>query len=523
MAKYEYDFLIIGSGAAGLYAAWYAANFGSVALLTKSTVEISNSFWAQGGIAAAVYAPEDIDSHIADTLKTGRGLCNTKAVEILVKEGKLRVEELLENGMPFDETNGQLSLGMEGGHSRRRILHAGGSATGKELVTFLAGQVEKKNNIDLFEYCIVNELIVSEGICRGVFAYDFEREENLVFQSCRVMLATGGCAGIYERSTNPHTTTGDGISLAFNAGCDVADMEFMQFHPTAFYKKDGETFLISEAVRGEGAYLVNHKGKRFMLDIDPAAELAPRDIVSKAIFNEMHASGKPNVFLKLDHLNPEKIKKRFANIYEQAMESGIDITKDPIPVAPAAHYMVGGIKSGLNGETNIKGLYSFGEAALTGVNGANRLASNSLLECIVFAKRAIDFSLKEIITESKEDFPEPDFVIDYSKEEMFLKIKNDIAEIMMDMVGILRTEESLKKAISQIENIPDFSISVENEYYNMRLQNLKQICLLMTRAALLRTESRGVHLREDFPHEENSWIKRIVFNKKENQFFTSIE
>ncbi len=523
MKKLEFDFLVIGSGLAGLYSAFYASTFGSVALLTKANLEVSNSFWAQGGIAAAVGPDDNTRLHFNDTIAAGRGLCDAEAVKILVEEGKEMILELVELGVPFDKENGQLVLGLEGGHSIRRILHAAGDATGKEVVNFFTKLVKASSRIKIFENTIVHKLIVESGQCFGVYAFRYRQNENVLFTAVNTILATGGASGIFTRTTNPHTSTGDGIALAYNAGAWIADMEFVQFHPTSFYTETGETFLVSEAVRGEGAFLVNKKGERFMPKIDPQAELAPRDVVASAIFNETRSTGESCVYLKLDHLDPLKIKTRFSNIYKEALKHGIDITKDPVPVAPAAHYMIGGIKTGLNGETNITGLFVCGEAASTGVHGANRLASNSLLECIVFGKRAVDEALKTKINLTGRKFPEINFYVDEGKKSLFVAVKKKLAEIMTDKVGILRSEKVMEEALGEFDKISSEFCFAEEEYYSTSLSSQVEVCRLITNSALLRKESRGAHLRTDYTKEDPSLLFHIVQQKGKDYSFVPVK
>lgn len=515
MPKINTDFLVIGSGLAGLYAALYASRFGKVALITKSTLEESNSFWAQGGIAAALDPEDSPVFHLEDTINAGRGLCNRKAVEILVKEGKERVLDLIALGMRFDMSEWGLELGIEGGHSKRRVLHAGGSSTGREIVRFLMSSVQKSPNVEVFENTTVTKLISDGERCFGALAFKKNLSEQLAFISRSTILATGGAAALYKRTTNPPGTVGDGIALAYQAGAEIMDMEFIQFHPTALYVEGGEVFLISEAVRGEGAYLLNHDGYRFMLDYHELAELAPRDIVSRAIYNEMRKSGKNFVFLTLRHLNPEFVKKRFSNIYSACLKYGIDITKDLVPVAPAAHYTIGGVRTGLMAETNIKYLFACGEVACTGVHGANRLASNSLLECIVFAKRAVDGALENKAYKTDPKYDEDQFIspiLSGKSREAFLSLKDRISTIMTNCVGIVRNEGDLKKAIVELENISEEAKELNGEY-KLRMQNIIDVSLLIARSALIRTESRGVHIREDFPEENPMWRVHIVWKR----------
>jgi L-aspartate oxidase len=508
----HFDFLLIGSGLAGLYAALYASRFGKVALLTKSTLEESNSYWAQGGIAAAMDPEDSPIYHIEDTIRAGRGLCNREAVEILVREGIDRVLDLIALGMKFDLGEKGLELGLEGGHSKRRVLHAGGNSTGKEMVRFLISSVQADPNITIFENTEVSELISQEGRCFGALAFNLSVQKLFIFVARSTILATGGASGIYIRTTNPQTATGDGIALGFRAGAEVTDMEFIQFHPTAFYMENGESFLISEAVRGEGGHLLNHSFKRFMQDYNELGELAPRDVVSRAIFNEMKRSGANYVYLSLKHLNPDFIRKRFSNIYNASLQHGVDITTDLIPVAPAAHYLIGGIKTGIWGETNIRGLFACGEVACTGVHGANRLASNSLLECIVFAKRAVDLAIEDDGLKNKLNkvIGDPSPILNpASEKDSFLKVKGVISNLMSEHVGIVRRGYGLKKALEVFEKAVNSGDELVG-YYRLKLQNMIDVCLLIARSALLRTESRGTHIREDFPDEDPFWQAHIV-------------
>jgi len=384
------DFLIVGSGLAGLYAAHHASKFGKVVIISKSNSEESNSWKAQGGVAAAIGENDSFDLHIADTLSAGRGLCDEEAVRILVEEGKERIEDLIELGMEFDKENEDFSLGMEGGHSVRRILHAYGSGTGKAILKFLLREISKIDNISFLFNTQCIELDKSNGSIIGAHAYQSLSNIVIHIKSKSTILATGGYSRIYMRSTSTLSTIGEGIAIAMNAGAIVKDMEFIQFHPTAFYSSSGKSFLISEAVRGEGAYLLNEKLKRFMIGKHELKELAPRDIISKAIHFELLNSNKKYVYLDLRHLNSTHIKNRFSNIYGYAKNFSLDITRDLIPVVPAAHYSIGGIETDLNARTSLEGLFACGEVTSTGVHGANRLASNSLLECLVFASRAVN-------------------------------------------------------------------------------------------------------------------------------------
>ncbi len=519
MKKLNFNFLVVGSGLAGLYAALYAANFGKIAIITKLSFNTSNTYWAQGGVAVAVSKSDSPKNHFYDTINAGDGLCHKDAVRILVEEGKERINELINLGMKFDKIDGKIALGLEGAHTKRRVLHAGGDSTGRKLIEFLEKLVLKNSNIKLFEFTNVFEILVHNQTCYGFYAYNFNNKETYFFRGETTLIATGGASGIYKRTTNPHSTTGDGIWLAYNAGAEIANMEFIQFHPSALVLKTNDTFLISEAVRGEGAYLVNDTYERFMLSKHEKGELAPRDIVAFEIYKQINYE-KSNVYLTLKHLDSEKIKTRFNHIYKEVKKFGYDITKDLIPIAPAAHYLIGGIKSGLSGETKIQGLYSAGEAACTGVHGANRLASNSLLECLVFSRRAIDYSLNvkninqyNLKVVDKELFEDERNLVNYNK------FRIEISNLIMEKVGILRNETDLKKAIIRLEQIEQTFNFIENECYSMRAEGLLTVCKLITEAALYRKESRGGHRREDFPSKKSKYVADTIQHRdKKNKY-----
>ena len=512
MQKKLFDTIVVGSGLAGLTAAFHSSKHGSVALITKSELDTSNSYYAQGGIAGAIGEDDSPELHAYDTIVAGRGLCEKDAVEILVKEGRERILEMIGMGMQFDQTNGKLVLGLEGGHSKRRILHAGGDATGKELTGFMLKKVLEQTTIYPFEYTAVTKIIVQNGGCAGVQAVDFINGENIIFEAPACILATGGLSRIFNRTTNPHTATGDGISLAYEAGAQLEDMEFIQFHPSALYIAQQDAFLISEAVRGEGAWLLNKNGERFMKEIHPLAELAPRDVVAFSIYQQMKKDHRPFVYLSLRHLDPDKIKKRFSNISKKLEEVGYNMTSDLLPVAPAAHYMVGGVKTGLHGETNIPGLFACGEVASTGVMGANRLASNSLLECLVFGKRASEQAAlcqgknsitteQEITTNLKENEP------------FFLDIKNETADLMSSNVGIVRKEENLSHTLIRLEEIASKIPAGIHDYNLLKAFQIIEICKFITQSALLRKESRGGHIREEYKQEDPDYRVHIIQQK----------
>lgn len=512
MQKLKFDTVVIGSGLAGLTAAWYASRFGTVAIVTKSELDTSNSWFAQGGIAAVTADDDTPELHIDDTLVAGRGLCDYDAVEVLVYEGRDRVRELVEMGMHFDRQDGKILLGLEGGHSRRRILHAGGDATGKKLTLFMLEKVKATPNITPFEYTAVVRIISNEGCVSGVQGLSFHSGENIIFSTSAVILATGGLSRVYSRSTNPHTATGDGIAMAFECGAELADLEFIQFHPSALALPGKEAFLISEAVRGEGAWLLNKNGDRFMQAIHPLGELAPRDVVAYAIYKEMLKTGSESVNLYLGHLDSQFIRERFSTIYHTLGGYGIDMTRDMIPVAPAAHYMVGGVRSGLDGDTCVKGLFVCGEAASTGVMGANRLASNSLLECLVFGKRASEKAARMSGTSSSM----PDITpIDIHSEtdQLYLDVRNEIAGLMMQNMGISREEARMEKALARLDEIRHQLGKHPMDYNAFKAGNIVEICTLISCAALLRQESRGGHIREDFTGEDEKFRVHIIQQK----------
>jgi L-aspartate oxidase len=517
----EFDTVVIGSGLAGLTAAYHSSKNGSVAIVTKSELDTSNSYYAQGGIAAAIASDDSTDLHFKDTVAAGRGLCDEDAVRIMVTEGKKRVLELIEMGMQFDKKNGKLVLGLEGAHSKRRILHAGGDATGQELTCFFLKKVKDQPGIKPFEYTTAVKLLKNNRNIAGVQALDFKTGENMLFKTKAVILATGGLSRIFARSTNPHTATGDGITLAWEAGAEIADIEFIQFHPSALYVPGKEAYLISEAVRGEGAWLLNHKGERFMKEIHPLAELAPRDVVAYNIFREIQQSEKPYVFLSMKHLDAIKIKTRFKNIGLNVKALGFDLTKDLLPVSPAAHYMIGGIRTNLDAETNIKGLFVCGEAASTGVMGANRLASNSLLECLVFGKRASDKSAK--LPWPQEDLPPINpVVLNPKSEQAFLNVQNEIATQMMKNLGIVRNKTGLNDALATFEKTEKKYADYKNDYNLLKVKNSATLSLLIAKAALTREESRGGHIRTDFPDENPGFMVHTVQQKNKEIHFQPV-
>lgn len=512
MQVFEFDTVVIGSGLAGLSAAFHSSKYGKVAIVTKSQLDISNSYYAQGGIAAALGESDSPKLHLTDTLVAGRGLCDLDAVEVLVTEGPQRLMELIELGMEFDKKDGKLVLGLEGGHNQRRILHAGGDATGKLVTSFKLKKVLEQPTVTPFENVTAIKLLKQENCIVGLHAYDFVTRNNIIFKTKAVIIATGGLSRVFLRSTNPYTATGDGIAMAYEAGAKIADLEFIQFHPTALLAPGKEAYLISEAVRGEGAWLLNEKGERFMQNIHPLAELAPRDVVAFNIYKQMQQSGTNHIYLSLRHLDKNEITTRFKNIYHQLREFGFDLATDLLPVAPAAHYMVGGIRTNLDAETNISGLFVCGEAASTGVMGANRLASNSLLECLVFGKRASEKAAKLPNPDCKINEVEPVF-IDSKNEPLYLEMQNKIAELMSENLGIVRNAEGIGKAIDQLTEIETTFSDYKNEYNLFKIKNTATVCKLIATSALVREESRGGHIREDFQNENPDFEMHIIQQK----------
>ncbi len=521
MQVLEFDTVVIGSGLAGLSAAYHSSKFGSVAIATKSQLDTSNSYYAQGGIAAAMAPDDSPEQHAQDTFVTGRGICDHDAVHILVNEGKECVQELIDMGMPFDKEGNEFVLGLEGGHSRRRILHAGGDATGKELTCFKLDLIKKQKNVQAFEFVAAVKLLHKDDCIFGVQAYDFKTNKNIIFKTKAVILATGGLSRVFARSTNPHTATGDGIVMAYEAGAKLADLEFIQFHPSALYLPAKEAYLISEAVRGEGAWLLNKQGERFMKDIHPLAELAPRDVVAYSIFRQIQKSDEKNIYLSLKHLDKEKIRNRFQNIDKHLKGYGFDLTEDLLPIAPAAHYMVGGVRTNLDAETNISGLFVCGEVASTGVMGANRLASNSLLECLVFGKRASEKAAKRKVSNSTFEVPEP-ILLHTENEKLFLRYRNELANLMSDNLGIVRNKKSLEFALERFSEIAEKFSNKKDEYNLIKIGNAANICMLIAKAALVREESRGGHIREDFQKENPDFKVHIIQQKNKNIHFEPI-
>lgn len=510
----EEEYVILGSGIAGLYTALAASLAGgSVTVLTKQTMMDTGTDKAQGGIAAALGDSDSPALHREDTLVAGAGLCDSEAVAALVSEGPDRVRELIGLGAIFDRDSQGLALTREGAHSQRRILHASGDATGAEIQRVLTQRVQENEKIRVLENHYVVDLLVRDNTCYGVLAYDRKNKTYKVFRGKVVVLSTGGLGRIFEHNTNPEIATGDGVSIAFRAGAEVMDMEFLQFHPTVLNLPGAPRFLISEAVRGEGAFLRNRQGQRFMLHYHDLAELAPRDIVVRAILKEMAATNSNKVFLDVTHLDPEEVKLRFPNITRTCAEYGLDITVDRIPVAPAAHYMMGGVKTNLVGETSIRGLYACGEVACPGVHGANRLASNSLLEGLVFGGRIVD----ETQSFLKDYRPRRlEFACDWLLEPVkidYMSLRKELEVLMGEKVGPVRSGSGLKEALDFFDTWSHLKRSRVETAEQMEVKNMLQVGELLAEAALARRESRGGHYRVDYPDAHQRWQKHIIFRR----------
>lgn len=508
----RYDFVIVGSGIAGLYAALLARQHGSVCILTKGSIDECNTKYAQGGIAAAIGPDDDPALHLRDTIEAGAGLVDEEAARILAEEAADRIHDLVTFGVPFDSADGEVALGREAAHSRNRILHAGGDSTGAHIEISLSS-VARMSRISIKEHVQVEDVVVEGGRATGVLALDTHMNVPARFDAGAVILATGGVGQMFRVSTNPDVATGDGIALAYRAGAEVQDMEFVQFHPTALRLPGVPVFLISEAVRGEGAVLRNAAGERFMPRYHEQAELAPRDIVARAIVTEVARTGGDSVYLDVTHLDAARVTARFPQIYRHCLDHGVDITRQPVPVSPAAHYMMGGVRTNTWGETTVAGLYACGEVACTGVHGANRLASNSLLETVVFAKRIVERiaggdGQAGPATPHADARPLPPGRGDGAPAADRAALQS----LMWERVGIVRDGAGLAEAARRL-SAWDVALPAPHDRPSHELANMVLAGRMMAEAALLREESRGAHYRSDFPVPRDAWRRHIVFRR----------
>lgn len=506
----RFDYIIVGSGIAGLYAALLAREHGSVCVLTKGSIDECNTKYAQGGIAAAVGADDGPELHLRDTIAAGAGLVDEEAARILVEAAADRIHDLVTFGVPFDSTGGEVALGREAAHSRNRILHAGGDSTGAHIELSLSS-VARLSRITIKEFVQVEEVIIEHGRATGLRALDARTNTTERFDAGAVVLATGGVGQLFRVSTNPDVATGDGIAVGYRAGAEVRDMEFIQFHPTALRLPGVPIFLISEAVRGEGGVLKNAAGERFMPAYHELAELAPRDVVARAIVTEMQRTGTDRVYLDISHLPAARITARFPQIYRYCLDHGVDITREPAPVSPAAHYMMGGVRTNAWGETTVRRLYACGEVACTGVHGANRLASNSLLETVVFAKRIVERTMSS-----------PDTCAEPAAGAIDLRPaggphstpdRASLQALMWDNVGIMRDGDGLRGAATTLGGW-ERAQPQPHDRPSHELANLIVAGRLMAEAALIREESRGAHFRTDFPETREEWRRHITFRRE---------
>jgi len=519
--QYKFDVVIVGSGAAGLSLALSLPTSSSVAILAKNNFEQYASYFAQGGISAVLEPDDNVELHVADTLNAGAGLCDEAVVAATAAAGADCIQWLTDMGMPFTRDRQEVSasgyhLTREGGHSKRRVVHAA-DATGKALQQTLQAHILEHNNIRIFNSHIAIDLICQNNQCKGLYAFNRDDQHVDVFSAQKIVLATGGASKVYLYTSNPDGSTGDGIAMAWRAGCRVANMEFIQFHPTCLYHPEAKSFLVTEAVRGEGGKLILPNGERFMQRFDERAELAPRDIVARAIDHEMKRLGIDCVYLDISHKSRAFIKSHFPTIYERCREFDIDITNQPIPVVPAAHYTCGGVMIDANGQTDIDNLYAVGEVAYSGLHGANRMASNSLLECLVFARAAAAEISKTIKHDVRLDvLPRWDEsqVTDSDEDIVVAHNWDELRRFMWDYVGIVRTDKRLERA----QNRTQLLKREINEYYGnykvssdlLELRNLVMVAELIIRSALQRKESRGLHFTLDYPESDEQCKKPTI-------------
>ena len=517
------DVLILGGGLAGLRAALAVDRRLSVTVVTKDDLQSSSSQWAQGGIAGVVDPEDRFDHHVADTLTAGGGLCHEGVVDAVVREAPGRIAELIAWGTRFDERDGALALGREGGHSHHRIVHALGDATGREVMRAVIEQTRRLDNLSVWPETFTIDLVTHEGVCRGALVWNPRHGKTLVWAR-RTILATGGAGQLYRESTNPPGASGDGMALAWRAGAELRDMEFMQFHPTVLYIAGGSRSLITEAVRGAGAWLVDKDGRRFMPEFDPRAELAPRDVVSRAITVVMHRTHHANVYLDLSHLDPTTVRERFPGMAALCGTFGLDLARDRIPVRPGAHYMIGGVRIDDQGRTGVPGLFAAGEVTSSGLHGANRLASNSLLEGLVYGARAGEAAAADVLAEGSrgaDEFRVPSIaeprreVADDGDAGLDLAdIRNSLRALMWRHVGVERSGDSLAEALATVEGWCRYVLPRQfADPQGWQLQNMLEVARLMIRGAICRVETRGVHFRADHPETSDAWRAHIAWRR----------
>ncbi len=506
---HAHDVLVIGSGAAGLSLALQLAKRARVAVLCKSELNEGATYWAQGGIAAVLHKNDSIDAHVADTLNAGAQLCHEDAVRFTVSHSSASIDWLLAQGVQFsryDNDGNELHLTREGGHSQRRIIHAA-DATGRAVSTTLSTRALEHSNIEIFNRHVAIDLVLRDNRCQGAYVLNRDSGHVELFQAKAVVLATGGANKAYLYTSNPDGATGDGIAMAWRAGCRVANMEFNQFHPTCLYHPKAKSFLITEAIRGEGGKLLNARGERFMPRYDERGELAPRDIVARAIDHEMKRLGSDCVYLDISHKSPDFLLEHFPTIKARCLELGIDISREAIPVVPAAHYTCGGVMVDNRGRSDIEGLYAIGETAFTGLHGANRLASNSLLECLVYGGAAAsDINARlDSLREPTPVAPWDESMVTDSDEDVIISHNwDELRRFMWDYVGIVRTDKRLQRALNRAALLQQEI----NEYYSnykvsndlLELRNLAMVAELIIRSAMQRKESRGLHYTLDYPN-----------------------